>query len=140
MLSRGGARILGNDPAEMGDARADLAYVFAAAGLSVDLSAGDCQRWEAKAQGLSRAAAQDVIDRFGISSYAKRRVSRLSTGQRQRVPLAAALLGDPEVLILEEPHNGLDVEAGRWLRDLIYERNQGGRTTIPRVLGVACRG
>ncbi|MBO3663640.1 ABC transporter ATP-binding protein [Microbacterium stercoris] len=130
MPSRGRVRVMGADPAEIGAAGHHVAYVFDPPGLSADFTAVDCLRWEAKAQGLPPSVVDEAAERFGIAAYAKRRVGRLSTGQRQRVALAAALIGDPEVLILDEPHNGLDIEAGRWLRDLLDDRTARGRTTI----------
>lgn len=128
--SGGHVRIAGVDPAGSGLPARALAYVFDPPGLSGDFSARDCLQWEAKAQGLPRRAVDEAIEFFGIASYARRRVTRLSTGQRQRVALAAAMIGDPEVLILDEPHNGLDIEAGRWLRTVIEGRTRRGRTTI----------
>ena len=82
----------------------------------------------------SQCLSQDVTERaitcFGIQDDAKRPFGKLSTGQRQRVALASATLSDPDLLVLDEPTNGLDIEAIHWLRDLVQERTSRGLTTI----------
>ncbi len=65
------------------------------------------------------ARIDDVLDLAGLTDDAGRRVSEFSLGMRQRLALATALLTDPDVLILDEPANGLDPEGVRWLRDLL---------------------
>lgn len=126
----GTVRVLGSDPAQPGAQGRNMAYVFDAHGLSMDFTAVDCLRWEAKALGLPAAVAAEAVTRFGIDEFAKRRVGKMSTGQRQRVAIAASLLGDPQLLILDEPMNGLDVESARWLRELVRSRTVAGRTTL----------
>ncbi|ROS76623.1 ABC transporter ATP-binding protein [Cellulomonas sp. PhB143] len=126
----GTVRVLGCDPAGAGQTGHRIAYVFDPPGLSADFTAVDCLRWEALAQGLPPETATSAVEEYGIAGFAKRRVSRMSTGQRQRVAIAASLVGDPDVLILDEPSNGLDVEAARWLRELVRARTRAGRTTI----------
>jgi ABC-2 type transport system ATP-binding protein len=82
--------------------------------------------------GLSRRAARDrtrsVLDQVGISYAADRRVGRLSKGMLQRTGLAAALVADPELLILDEPMSGLDPVGRKEVRDLIVEERKRGRT------------
>ena len=66
----------------------------------------------------------------GLAGLAGRRAGALSLGERQRLGLAAALLGDPEVLILDEPGNGLDPAGVAWLRDLLRQLAGEGRTVL----------
>ena len=79
----------------------------------------------AAAGGHPRTRVDDVLEQVGIADAADRRVKGYSMGMRQRLAIAAALLGDPDVLILDEPANGLDPPGIRWMRDLL--RYQAGR-------------
>lgn len=80
--------------------------------------------------GLPDERADRVLDLVGLTGAAKRKVRTYSMGMRQRLGLAAALLGDPAVLILDEPANGLDPEGIRWLRSLLSSLAQQGRTVL----------
>jgi ABC-2 type transport system ATP-binding protein len=71
-----------------------------------------------------------VLERVGLTAAADRRVKGYSTGMRQRLAIAAALLGDPEVLILDEPANGLDPPGIRWMRDLLRAEAARGATVL----------
>ena len=72
----------------------------------------------------------EMLDAVGLSHAADRHVGGYSLGMRQRLGLAAALLGDPPVLVLDEPGNGLDPQGIRWLRDLLRERSAAGGTVF----------
>jgi ABC-2 type transport system ATP-binding protein len=71
-----------------------------------------------------------VLDEVGLRAAAGRRVGGFSLGMKQRLALATALLPDPEVLILDEPANGLDPEGIRWLRQLLRRLAAEGRTVL----------
>jgi ABC-2 type transport system ATP-binding protein len=71
-----------------------------------------------------------MVEMVGLTHSADRHVGGYSLGMRQRLGLAAALLGDPPVLVLDEPGNGLDPQVIRWLRDLLRERAAAGGTVF----------
>ena len=84
----------------------------------------------AAATGIPRTRVEEVLELVAMKDVAKRRVKGYSLGMRQRLGLAAALLGDPEVLVLDEPANGLDPAGIRWLRDLLRSLAGQGRTVF----------
>jgi ABC-2 type transport system ATP-binding protein len=84
----------------------------------------------AEAAGVPRARVEEVLSPVELSAGAKRRVKGYSLGMRQRLGIAAAMLGDPEVLVLDEPANGLDPAGIRWLRDLLRSLAAEGRTIL----------
>ncbi len=84
----------------------------------------------ATALDLPAARVAAVIDEVGLEDAAHRRTDKLSTGMKQRLALAIALLADPDVLVLDEPANGLDPPGIRWLRDLLRDRAADGKTII----------
>jgi ABC-2 type transport system ATP-binding protein len=84
----------------------------------------------AAAAGVPPSRVDEVLALVELTKGAKRRVKGYSLGMRQRLGLAAALLGDPEVLVLDEPANGLDPAGIRWLRDLLRSLAAEGRTIL----------
>jgi ABC-2 type transport system ATP-binding protein len=82
------------------------------------------------AAGLPEKRADEVLDLVGLTPAAKRKFKGYSLGMRQRLGIAAAMLGDPKVLILDEPANGLDPEGIRWMRDLLKRLAGEGRTIL----------
>jgi ABC-2 type transport system ATP-binding protein len=84
----------------------------------------------ATASGIPKSRVEEVLDLVDLRDAANRRVGGYSLGMRQRLALAAALLGDPELLVLDEPANGLDPQGIRWLRDLIRARADAGGTVL----------
>lgn len=87
-------------------------------------------RWVAAGAGISRRRVDEVLDLVELTEAAGRRVRTYSLGMGQRLGLAAALLGDPEILILDEPVNGLDPAGIRWMRDLMRQRAREGGTVL----------
>jgi ABC-2 type transport system ATP-binding protein len=80
--------------------------------------------------GYPLTRADEVLELTGLTEAARRRVRGYSLGMRQRLALATALLGDPQVLILDEPANGLDPEGIAWLRTLLQNYARQGRTVL----------
>ena len=84
----------------------------------------------ADGMGIPVARVEEMIRLVGLAEAADRRVGAYSLGMRQRLGIAAALLGDPPVLVLDEPGNGLDPQGIRWLRDLLRLRAANGNTVF----------
>jgi len=84
----------------------------------------------AAAAGISRQRVDRVLTDVELTGAAKRRVGGYSLGMRQRLSVAAALLGEPELLVLDEPANGLDPEGIRWLRNFLRSFAEGGGTVF----------
>lgn len=84
----------------------------------------------ARGNGLPRRRIEEVLQEVGLAGVARRRVGGFSLGMRQRLGIAAALLGDPAVLLFDEPVNGLDPEGVRWVRGLFQRLAAEGRTVL----------
>jgi ABC-2 type transport system ATP-binding protein len=84
----------------------------------------------ARGNGLPRRRVRQVLEEVGLAGAARRRVGGFSLGMRQRLGIASALLGDPPVLMFDEPVNGLDPEGVRWMRDLFRRLAAEGRTVL----------
>jgi len=93
-------------------------------------SGGDHLRALGLAAEIPSSRIDDVLDLVGLAADAKRRVKTYSLGMRQRLGLAAALLGNPELLVLDEPANGLDPAGVHWLRGFLRSFAEGGRTVL----------
>jgi ABC-2 type transport system ATP-binding protein len=90
----------------------------------------DALRVLAAASNLSDRRVEEVLELVDLSDAAGRRVNGYSMGMRQRLGLAAALLGDPPTVVLDEPANGLDPMGVRWLRTLLRDLADEGRTVL----------
>jgi ABC-2 type transport system ATP-binding protein len=87
-------------------------------------------RWLAQTNGIPGGRVDDVLRLVGLASVARRRASTFSLGMRQRLGIAAALLGDPPILILDEPTIGLDPEGIVWMRETLRRLAAEGRTVF----------
>ncbi|MGE5288991.1 MAG: ABC transporter ATP-binding protein [Micromonosporaceae bacterium] len=84
----------------------------------------------AQTSGIRRSRVDEVIDAVGLRAVAGRRAGKFSLGMGQRLGIAAALLGDPATVVLDEPVNGLDVEGIRWIRALLRDLAAQGKTVF----------
>jgi ABC-2 type transport system ATP-binding protein len=86
--------------------------------------------WLAHSQGLGARRADEVIEQAGLGSAARRRAGGYSLGMRQRLGIAGALLGDPPVLMFDEPFNGMDPEGILWMRGFLRSLSRQGRAVL----------
>ncbi|NRQ40557.1 ATP-binding cassette domain-containing protein, partial [Nonomuraea sp. NN258] len=87
-------------------------------------------RWLARSNDIPARRADEVLEEVGLGAVADRRAGGFSLGMAQRLGIAGALLGDPEVLLFDEPVNGLDPEGVRWIRGLMRRLAAEGRTVL----------
>ena len=126
----GTATFDGRRYAELDQPARHVGAVLEASSFHPGRRAVDHLRVLATAGGLPVTRAEHALDRVGLADVARRRVGGFSLGMRQRLALAAALLGEPEVLILDEPANGLDPEGVQWLRTFLRGQAEEGRTVV----------
>jgi ABC-2 type transport system ATP-binding protein len=126
----GRATIEGRRYVELPDAARCVGAVLEAASFHKGRSGRNHLRWIAAAARIPDSRVGEVLALVDLADAARRRVGGYSLGMRQRLALAAALLGDPRVLILDEPANGLDPQGIRWLRDFLRSLRDEGRTIL----------
>jgi len=127
---RGTVRVLG-EPAGSSVLRRCVAYVTQAPTVYPDLSVAENLRYLAAVLGgVPRGRVGEVLEQVGLEAAADRLVGRLSGGQRARASLAAALLGDPELLVLDEPTVGLDPVLRRDLWGMFHTLAEAGATLL----------
>ena len=126
----GSSTIAGKPYQELVDPFRHVGAVLESTGFHPGRRARDHLRVLCVAAGLAVTRADEVLDEVGLADVGDRRVKGFSLGMRQRLGLAAALLGEPEVLILDEPANGLDPEGVRWLRSFLRRYADGGRSVL----------
>jgi len=125
----GRARVFGHPYAELPRPALRIGAVLEATDFHPGRS-GDHLRMLGQAVDVPDSRADEVLRLVELGEAARRRVKGYSLGMRQRLGLAVALLGDPELLILDEPANGLDPEGVRWLRDFLRRLASEGRTVL----------
>ena len=87
-------------------------------------------RYLAYSQGIATTRVDELLELVGLADVADKRVGGFSLGMGQRLGVAVALLGDPSVLMFDEPVNGLDIEGVRWIRTLLRDLADEGRTVL----------
>jgi ABC-2 type transport system ATP-binding protein len=126
----GRALVLGGPYADLDRPAVSVGAVLEATDFHPGRSGRDHLRTLGRAAGILDSRADEVLRTVELQGAGRRRVKGYSLGMRQRLGLAGALLGDPELLILDEPANGLDPEGARWLRDFLRAFASEGRTVL----------
>ncbi|MFD9332547.1 ABC transporter ATP-binding protein [Streptomyces sp. NPDC060065] len=108
----------------------EVGALLDAAALHPSRRGRDHLRWLAHSHGLSLRRVDEVLEQVGMAQAARRRAGGYSLGMRQRLGIAAALLGDPPVLLLDEPVNGLDPEGIQWIRGFLRRLAGEGRAVL----------
>jgi ABC-2 type transport system ATP-binding protein len=124
----GSATINGKRYAQLGNPLRTVGALLEAKSVHTGRSAANHLLFLAQSQGLPKSRVGEVLDLVGLREVASKRAGGFSLGMGQRLGIAAALLGDPEVLLLDEPVNGLDPEGVLWVRNLMKHLAGQGRT------------
>jgi ABC-2 type transport system ATP-binding protein len=127
----GSVRVLGIEP---GRARTRVGYLPEERGLYRSLRVDDCLIFLGELKGLSHASAQkrarELLERVEIAEWSTRKVQELSRGMQQKVQIAASLIHDPDLVILDEPFQGLDPVNVEMVKGLIREQSKAGKTVV----------
>jgi ABC-2 type transport system ATP-binding protein len=126
----GDARILGRHYSELEDPVRTVGAILEANAFHPGRTGRNHLRTIAGAGGIDNARVDQALELVDLTAAANRRAKGYSLGMKQRLSLAGALLGDPQVLVLDEPANGLDPQGIRWLRDLLRSLAGEGRTVL----------
>jgi ABC-2 type transport system ATP-binding protein len=126
----GHATVLGQPYARLAEPARVVGANLEIAGAHPGRKGRDHLRALAAMAGLPRSRVEEVLRLVELEGAAGRRAGKYSLGMRQRLGLAATLLGDPQVLVLDEPANGLDPQGIRWLRDFLRGMASEGRTVL----------
>jgi ABC-2 type transport system ATP-binding protein len=126
----GTATIDGKTYRQLADPLRTVGALLDAKQVHPNRSARDHLRWIAATHRIAITRVDDVLDVVGLTSAADKKAGTLSLGMSQRLGIAAALLGDPRVLLFDEPVNGLDPEGIRWVRTLMRTLAAEGRTVL----------
>ena len=128
-LRAGSVEVLG-EPAGSAPLRTRVGYVTQSASVYDDLTVAENLTFFARVLGVERSAAEEAVASVGLADQRHQVVGRLSGGQRSRVSLAVALLGSPELLVLDEPTVGLDPVLRRDLWGLFHRIADGGAAVL----------
>ena len=126
----GQARINGKSYRELKNPLREVGALLDAKAVHPNRSAANHLKWMAQSNGIPSSRVDEVLGLVGLSDVAGKKAGGFSLGMGQRLGLAAALLGDPGILILDEPVNGLDPEGIRWVRSLVRALAAEGRTVL----------
>jgi len=127
---QGSALISGQPYPRLRRPLSQIGAMLDAAALQPGRTARNHLLWLAHSQGLSGRRVDEVIERAGLTSAARRKAGGFSLGMRQRLGIAAAMLGDPPVLMFDEPFNGMDPEGIVWMRGYLRSLAAEGRAVL----------
>lgn len=133
----GGASITGRPYRDLSDPLGTVGTVLETGAMHPGRTGRNHLRILAHQAGIPPRRVDELIDTVGLGAAARRRAGGYSLGMKQRLALAAALLGDPAILILDEPANGLDPEGIRWLREFLRSLAAEGRAVLVSSHGLA---
>ncbi len=128
--SAGTATVGGRDITTMAEPLKQVGALLDPGAVHPGRSGRDHLRVAARTHGLPVRRVDEVLDQVGLGQAARRRVKGYSLGMRQRLGIATALLADPGVLMFDEPVNGLDLDGVRWVRGLLRQLADEGRTVL----------
>ncbi len=128
--SAGTSRIFGTPFHDLEDPARTVGSIVDGVGYHPGRRAIEELRISAAAAGFPSARCDEVMELVGLADAARKRVGQYSLGMRQRLGIAQALLGDPKVLLLDEPANGLDPEGIHWVRQLLRHLAEQGRAVL----------
>jgi len=126
----GTARIGGHAYRELSRPMRHIGALLDAAAVHPGRRGRDHLLWQAHSQGLTARRVDEVLRLTGLDSAARRKAGGYSLGMRQRLGIAAAMLGDPPVLLLDEPFNGLDPDGIGWIRGFLRSLAAEGRAVL----------
>ncbi len=129
-VDEGSALIAGQPYASLLHPLRRVGSLLDAGALQPSRSARNHLLWLAHSQGLGADRVDEVIEQAGLRAVARRKAGEFSLGMRQRLGLAAAMLGDPAILILDEPFNGMDPEGIVWMREFLRSLAAEGRAVL----------
>ena len=129
--TRGSATVLGRRYADLPNPGREVGVLLDASAQHAGRTGREILTLSQRMMGLPASSVDEMLHRVGLTdAEARRRVRNYSLGMRQRLGIAAALIGDPEVLVLDEPANGLDPAGIRWMRDLLRGFADDGGTVL----------
>ncbi|WP_350351508.1 ATP-binding cassette domain-containing protein [Microbacterium sp. A8/3-1] len=126
----GTATVFGRHFAELRDPARTVGVHMDGLGFEAGISGRRHLQILSIAAGMPKSRPDQLLEIVGLEQEGRKRVKHYSTGMRQRLGLAAALVGDPELLVLDEPANGLDPEGIHWLRRFLRKERDAGRTIV----------
>jgi ABC-2 type transport system ATP-binding protein len=129
-VDEGDALVAGRPYAALTEPLAQVGALIDAGALQPNRTARNHLLWMAHSQGLTSRRVDEVIELVGLGTVSRRKAGGYSLGMRQRLGIAAAMLGDPPILLMDEPFNGMDPEGIVWMRSFLTSLADEGRAVL----------